>query len=100
MSDRRYWSVADCVSAQRRGEGSAVELVDEAVARIEALNPRLNIVVATAFERARSQAAGADAALAAGEPVGSLHGVPITVTDSFETAELVTACGAPKLRDH
>jgi Asp-tRNA(Asn)/Glu-tRNA(Gln) amidotransferase A subunit family amidase len=37
------------VSAQHRGEVSAVELVDEAIARIEALNPRLNIVVAAAF---------------------------------------------------
>ena len=88
------------MSAQRRGDVSAVELVDEAIARIEALNPRLNIVVATAFERARTQAIAADAALAAGEPVGSLHGLPITVKDSFETANLVTACGAPKLRDH
>lgn len=35
-SDRRYWSVAECASAQRRGDVSAVELVDEAIARVEA----------------------------------------------------------------
>ena len=100
MSDSRYWSATECVSALRRGDVSAVELVDEAVARIEALNPRLNIVVATDFERARSKATTADAALAANESVGPLHGLPITVKDSFEMADLVTTCGAPELRDH
>ena len=100
MSDSRYWSAAECAAALRRGDVSAVELVDEAIARIEALNPRLNIVVATAFERARSKAIAADEALAASEPVGPLHGLPITVKDSFETADLVTTCGAPQLRDH
>ena len=100
MSDSRYWSATECVSALRRGDVSAVELVDEAIARIEALNPHLNIVVATDFERARSKALAADAALAASESVGLLHGLPITVKDSFETADLVTTCGAPELRDH
>ena len=100
MSDSRYWSTSECVSALSRGEVSAVELVDEAIARIEALNPRFNIVVATDFERARSKAITADDALAAGESVGPLHGLPITVKDSFETADLVTTCGAPELSDH
>ena len=100
MSDSRYWSATECVSALRRGDVSAVELVDEAIARIEALNPRLNIVVATDFERARSKAIAADAALAANESVGPLHGLPITVKDSFETADLVTTCGSPELRYH
>ena len=100
MGDSQYQSATECVSALRRGDVSAVELVDEAIARIEALNPRLNIVVATAFERARAKAIAADAALAAGESVGPLHGLPITVKDSFETADLVTTCGAPEFRDH
>ncbi len=100
MSDSQYWSATECVSALRRGEVSAVELVDGAIARIEGLNPRFNIVVATDFELARSKALAADGLLAAGESVGPLHGLPITIKDSFETADLVTTCGAPKLRDH
>ena len=100
VRDSRYWSAAECVSALRRGDVSSVELVDEAIARIEALNPRLNIVVASDFERARAKAVAADEALAAGQPVGPLHGLPITVKDSFETAGLVTTCGAPELRYH
>ena len=93
-------SATECAAALRGGDVSAVELVDEAIARIEALNPRLNIVVATAFEQARSKAIAADAALAGSDPVGPLHGLPITVKDSFEVADLVTTCGVPRLRDH
>ena len=100
VGDSQYWSATECLSALRRGDVSAVELVDDAIARIEALNPRLNIVVATDFERARSKAIAADTALASGESVGRLHGLPMTVKDSFETAGLVTTCGAPELRDH
>ena len=100
MNDSRYWSATRCVSALRRRDVSAVELVDEAIARIESANPRLNIVVATDFERARSRAIAADKALTAGESVGPLHGLPITVKDSFETAGLVTTCGARELRHH
>ncbi len=100
MSDSQYWSAAECASALRRGDISSVELVDAAIARIEALNPHFNMVVVTDFERARTKAIAADAALAAGEPVGPLHGLPITVKDLFETAGLVTACGAPEFRDH
>ena len=100
MSDSRYWSATECVAALCRGDVSSVELVDEAIARIEALNPRFNIVVATDFERARRKATAADAVLAAGESVGPLHGLPITVKDSFETAGLVTTSGSPELRDY
>lgn len=100
MNDSQYWSAAECVAALRRGDASSVELVDEAIERIEALNPRFNIVVASDFDRARAKAAAADDALANGRPVGPLHGLPITVKDSFETAGVVTTCGAPELRDH
>ena len=100
MSDSRYWSATECVSALRRGDVSSIELVDAAIARIEAVNPRFNIVVASDFERARSKAIAADEALLASHPVGPLHGLPITVKDSFETSGLVTTCGAAELRDH
>lgn len=100
MSDSQYWSATECVAALRRGDVSSVELIDEAIARIEATNPGFNIVVASDFERARSKAIAADEALAAGQPVGPLHGLPVTVKDSFETAGLVTTCGARELRDH
>ena len=42
----------------RRGELTALELVDAAIARVERLNPRLNAMVSTCFERARDRARG------------------------------------------
>jgi amidase len=54
----------------RRGEATPAELVDAAIARIEALNPRLDAVIRTRFDQARAQAAGT-------LPDGPFRGVPI-----------------------
>jgi amidase len=77
-----------------------LELVDACIARIEALNPALNAVVAMDYERAREQARAADAACANGVALGALHGLPMTIKDSLETAGLVTTSGAPELRHY
>src|SRR5215475_9238473 len=58
----------------RRGEASPAELVDAAIARIEALNPRLDAVVRTRFDQARAEAAGP-------LPDGPFRGVPILLKD-------------------
>lgn len=58
----------------RRGEVSPVELVDGAIARIEAVNPTLNAVIHERFERARAEAAG-------DLPDGPLRGVPMVMKD-------------------
>ena len=72
---------------------SAVELVNLCYARIDAVNPKLNAVVAVCRERALAEATVADAMLAEGKSLGPLHGVPFTVKDSFDTAGLVTTGG-------
>ncbi|MDE1951009.1 MAG: amidase, partial [Burkholderiales bacterium] len=59
-----------------------------------------NAVVTLDAERALQRAAAADAARAAGAPLGPLHGLPMTVKDSFETAGLRTTSGAPQLAGH
>ena len=76
-----------------------MELVDACIARIEKLNPKLNAVVATDYERAKASARSADDARSRGVTLGPLHGLPMTVKDSLQTAGLVTTSGAPKLRD-
>src|SRR6195256_1225691 len=58
----------------RRGELSALELVDAAIARVEALNPRLNCIATPMFEEARTRAKGK-------LPSGPLSGVPFLVKD-------------------
>ena len=62
------------------------ELVEAHIRRIEAVNPRLNAVVIPRFAAARAEAEQADAALARGEAVGPLHGVPITIKECFHLA--------------
>lgn len=72
---------------------SATEVVRLHIARIEAVNPKINAVVATCFERALLEAELADAALARGAKVGPLHGVPMTIKDSFDTQGVVSTAG-------
>jgi amidase len=81
----------------RRRELGSRELVDLYLDRIDRLNPGLNAVVTLDAERARAEAAAADQAAARGEDLGPLHGLPVTVKDSIETASLRTTCGTPEL---
>ena len=100
MPDFHWRSVGDLAIAIRRKEISSRELLDLQLARIDALNGKLNAIVTFDIERAQKRAAEMDAATARGECVGPLHGIPITIKDSFETAGLKTTCGAPVWRDH
>ena len=63
---------------------SPVDLVDEYLARIERLEPRLHAFVSVNATRARLAAEGADKAIRAGHAVGPLHGIPIAVKDLVE----------------
>jgi amidase len=83
----------------REGKVGAVELVERCYARIDAVNPAINAVVATCRERALAEAADADAALAKGQSKGPLHGVPFTVKDSFDTAGVVSTGGTLGRKD-
>jgi fatty acid amide hydrolase len=68
------------------GAITSAELVEAHIRRIEAVNPRLNAVVVTRFEQARAEAAAADEARRRGDPLGPLHGVPITIKECFHVA--------------
>jgi amidase len=74
-------------------ELSAVEALDAHLARIERRNPELNAVVSLDNEAARRQAEAADIALARGEALGPLHGVPLTLKDGNDVAGLRTTLG-------
>lgn len=83
-----------------RREVSSREALDLSLERIARLNPPLNSVVTLDTERARQRADAADAALARGESWGPLHGVPMTIKDTFEVAGIRTTAGSPDLREH
>jgi amidase len=76
------------------------ELLDLYRARIEKYNDKVNAVVAMDIAGARRRARAADTALAKGENWGPLHGLPVTIKDSFDLAGLPATWGVPELRDH
>jgi amidase len=85
-------SAADLVEALAARRLSALELTDEAIARIEARDSDVNAVVVRDFDRARDAARAADAALARGERA-PLLGLPMTVKESHNVAGLPTTWG-------
>lgn len=89
-----YWSVRELAAALAGRKVSSAELVDLAIARIEARDGKLNAVVVRDFERAKAAAIEADKALARGEK-RPLLGVPMTVKESFNVAGLATTWGIP-----
>lgn len=94
---RSATTVAELV---RRKEVSARELAEALLARIEAVNPTINAVVELRAEEALREADAADRALADEAQLGRLHGVPITVKDSFDVEGLHTTWGNPAFADY
>ena len=93
-----YRTAGDLLKALASGRVSSRELVDSAIARIEALDSKINAVVVRDFDGAQAAAAAADATLARGDRQ-SLLGLPITVKESFNVAGLPTSMGEPKFKD-
>src|SRR5471030_3426911 len=82
------------VSMVRDGAISPVELVEQHLQQIEARNPALNAFVTVMADQARAEARERERAIRTGEPLGLLHGVPLTVKDSFDIAGQPTRAGS------
>jgi amidase len=93
-----YGTTKELVAALAAGKISALELTDHVIARIEALDQKLNAVVARDFDRGRAAAKSADAALARGER-RPLLGIPMVVKESFDVAGLPTTWGVPQFKN-
>lgn len=93
-------TATEAVALLAQGSLGSEELLDAQLARVDRFNGEINAVVAFDIERARARCREADAASAAGESWGDLHGLPMTIKDSFETEGLVTTSGAPELANH
>lgn len=100
MTDIAFATLAEITVALQERRISSRELLDAYAQRIERHNPAINAVVSTDFERARERADAADAALDRGESWGPLHGVPMTLKDTYEVAGLRTTAGAPEYAEH
>jgi amidase len=99
MLDLPFQSAAQLAAAIRRKKVGCLELLDLYLARVEKYNPQLNAVVVLDRDGARRRARAADAALAKKKRWGPLHGVPMTVKESFDVAGMPTTWGLPELKD-
>ena len=93
MDELYYQSAVSMVEALRRREISSRELTEAHLARIEEVNPAINAVVLLDAEGALATADERDRESAKDESRGPLHGLPITIKDSLETAGMVTVAG-------
>jgi amidase len=86
-------SVVWLANAIRTKQVSSEEVVRAFLNRIEQVNPQINAVVQLRAEPAIEDARAADKELRANQLRGPLHGVPITVKDSFDTAGTISTAG-------
>jgi amidase len=93
MDELIYSSATELARVIQAKEVSSVEVVTAYLERIDAVNPKLNAIVQLTAETALEQARESDAAIARGEIRGPLHGVPITIKDSLDTAGVITTGG-------
>lgn len=84
----------------RTGQLTSREVVESTLARLHAVNPQLNAVVRTMDEEALAVADVADAAVAWGEPLGPLHGVPVTTKINTDQRGHVTDNGCLAFKDN
>ena len=100
MTDPAWLPATRLASLIRRRKLGCLELLDHYLDRVERFNPALNAIIATDVPRARRRAREADRTLDRGERWGPLHGVPMTVKDSFDVAGLPTTWGVPAQRNN
>ncbi len=79
---------------------SPVDLLESCIARIEAVDPAVNALVTPAFDAARAEAKAAESAVMSGQTLAPLHGLPLAVKDTQDTAGLLTTYGSPRHADN
>src|SRR5947207_11913631 len=95
-----FQTAKQLAAAIRKKKIGCVELLDLYLKRIEAHNPALNAIIAMDVEGARKRAKAADKAVKAGKKLGPLHGVPMTLKESYDIAGYATTWGDPAFKDH
>lgn len=93
------WSASELAEAIRGKRLSSEAAVRAHLDRIEAVNPKVNAVTVVLEEGALKAAQEADEKIAAGQEVGPLHGVPITIKENFDLVGSATTHGIVGLKD-
>lgn len=97
-TDLIYRSATELAALIRAREVSSRELTDAYIDRIEAHDAAINAVVVRRFDAARAEADAADAALARGDEAGPLHGIPMTIKESYVLADTPSTWGIESQR--
>ena len=84
MQNIHFWSAKKLAGAVKRRKIGCLEILEHYLARVERYNPTLNAIIASDVPAARKRARAADRALAKGEVWGPLHGVPMTIKESYD----------------
>jgi amidase len=99
MLDVPFRSARQLAADIKRKKIGCLELLDLYLARVEKYDGALNAVVVRDFDRARTRARAADRALARRQLWGPLHGVPMTIKESYDVVGLPTTWGVPAYKD-
>ena len=100
MDDIAFSSATRLARKIKQKAIGCAELLTLYVERMQRFNPALNAIVVQRVDEAMQRAKEADAALAKGEDWGPLHGVPMTVKESYDVAGTPTTWGSPQLKDN
>lgn len=98
--DVAYWSASRLVGAIQKGDISAQDALEGFLSRLEDHNTAVNALITFDIDTARQRARDADAARARGETLRPLHGVPMTVKESFNVMGMPTTWGLAEHRDN
>ncbi len=97
--DLCFTTATELARLLREKKVSAKEVMEVHLAQIDRINPKVNAIVTLLAEQAMNQASAADDALARGETVGPLHGIPIAHKDLVSTKGIRTTSGSPIFKD-
>jgi amidase len=93
------WTAVDVARGVRTRAISSREVVESCLARIDEVNPHLNALIEVSPDESLEMADAADRAVAAGEPLGPLHGVPVSIKVNSDQAGHVTTNGVVAFKD-
>ena len=97
MQNIPFRSATELAQEIKAGRLTSRALLDTYLSRVDRYNPGLNAIIVQQREQALARADAADAALARGEDWGPLHGLPMTVKESFDITGLATTWGIPDM---
>ena len=97
MLDMPFRSAVELVREIKSHRITSRGLLETYLARVDRFNPGINAVVVEQRDKARQQADAADAAWRKGDDWGPLHGLPMTVKESYNLAGLPTTFGLPAI---